>query len=136
MDGGEAAETAAAALGPSSFMSVFKHADEVDVALMVLGLLGAMGDGMSTPAMLLITSRVTNDFGRGPDQVQDFSARINAVCVLPALLYAPIALLAPSSSSPSTEKLGTACTINLPLVLIRTRGTSSSWRAPPGSWRS
>ncbi|RLM78947.1 putative multidrug resistance protein [Panicum miliaceum] len=79
MDGGEAAETAAAApaLGPSSFMSVFKHADGVDVALMVLGLVGAMGDGMSTPAMLLISSRVTNDFGRGPDQVQHFSARIN-----------------------------------------------------------
>jgi ATP-binding cassette, subfamily B (MDR/TAP), member 1 len=90
MDGGEAAETAAAApaLGPSSFMSVFKHADGMDVALMVLGLVGAMGDGMSTPAMLLISSRVTNDFGRGPDLVQDFSARINRVNTLRTYCFA------------------------------------------------
>ncbi|TKW39674.1 hypothetical protein SEVIR_1G194900v4 [Setaria viridis] len=74
MAGGEAAEVAATA---PSLMSVFKHADGVDVALMVLGLVGAMGDGMSTPAVLLISSRITNDFGRGPDQVHDFSARIN-----------------------------------------------------------
>ena len=79
MDGGEAAETAAAALGPSSFMSVFKHADGVDVALMVLGLLGAMGDGMSTPVMLLITSRIFNDLGSGPDVLQQFSSKINEV---------------------------------------------------------
>jgi ATP-binding cassette, subfamily B (MDR/TAP), member 1 len=66
--------------GLSSFTSVFMHADAVDVALMLLGLVGAMGDGMSTPVMLLMSSSFTNDFGRGPaDLVQEFSSRINAV---------------------------------------------------------
>ncbi|CAL4887382.1 unnamed protein product [Urochloa decumbens] len=71
---GEAAK--AAALRPS-FMSVFEHADGVDVALMVLGFVGAVGDGMSTPAMLLISSRITNEFGRGPVQLHEFTSRIN-----------------------------------------------------------
>jgi len=51
----------------------------VDVALMVLGLVGAMGDGMSTPVMLLITSRIFNDLGSGPDVLQQFSSKINEV---------------------------------------------------------
>ncbi|KAF8653195.1 hypothetical protein HU200_062645 [Digitaria exilis] len=72
------AKATAARRSSSSFTSVFMHADGVDVVLMVLGVVGAMGDGMSTPAMLLITSRITNDFGRGPDQVHDFTSRINA----------------------------------------------------------
>ncbi|KAL6634547.1 hypothetical protein ACP70R_027218 [Stipagrostis hirtigluma subsp. patula] len=81
--GGEATATKdqpapapAPALG-SSFMSVFKHADAVDVALMVLGLVGAIGDGMSYALTLLLFIPLTNDIGRGPDLVQDFSSRIN-----------------------------------------------------------
>jgi len=62
-----------------SFASVFMHADATDVALMVLGLVGAMGDGMSTPVMLLITSRIFNDLGSGPDVLQQFSSKINEV---------------------------------------------------------
>ncbi|TVU29730.1 hypothetical protein EJB05_21313, partial [Eragrostis curvula] len=61
----------------SSFMSLFAHADAADVTLMVLGLLGAVGDGMSTPLKLLITSRIANDLGSGPDQLRHFSSRIN-----------------------------------------------------------
>ncbi|KAJ1278281.1 hypothetical protein BS78_04G068100 [Paspalum vaginatum] len=60
-----------------SFASVFKHADAVDVALMALGLLGAMGDGMSTPVTLLIASRIFNDSGTGPDQLQEFRSKMN-----------------------------------------------------------
>ncbi|TKW35603.1 hypothetical protein SEVIR_2G385400v4 [Setaria viridis] len=60
-----------------SFASVFMHADAVDVALMVLGLAGAMGDGMSTPVMLAITSRVFDDTGSGPDHLQQFSSKMN-----------------------------------------------------------
>ncbi|GJN21292.1 hypothetical protein PR202_gb08757 [Eleusine coracana subsp. coracana] len=45
---------------------------------MLLGLVGAMGDGMSLPVTLLFFIRITNDLGRGPDVVQDFSSRINA----------------------------------------------------------
>ena len=84
--GSRSAATAAAAgekeaprARPSSFMSVFMHADAADVALMVLGLVGAMGDGMSLPATLLLYIRLTNDLGRGPDLVPDFTSRINEV---------------------------------------------------------
>ncbi|KAI4965845.1 hypothetical protein ZWY2020_048012 [Hordeum vulgare] len=61
----------------SSLMSVFMHADAADVALMVLGLVGAIGDGISTPVMLLITSRIFNDLGSGPDLLQEFSSKID-----------------------------------------------------------
>ncbi|CAD6251575.1 unnamed protein product [Miscanthus lutarioriparius] len=60
-----------------SFASVFMHADAADVVLMVLGLVGAMGDGMSTPVMLLITSRIFNDLGNGPDLLDEFSSKVN-----------------------------------------------------------
>ncbi|CAN6244653.1 unnamed protein product [Urochloa humidicola] len=74
---GGGGKAAAATLVPS-FMTMFKHADGVDVALMVLGLIGAVGDGMSTPAMLLISSHITNEFGRGPvHQLHEFTSRIN-----------------------------------------------------------
>jgi hypothetical protein len=75
-----------------SFASVFVHADAADVALMVLGLVGAMGDGMSTPITMLIASRIFNTAGSGPDQLQQFSAKMNEV---------RIALYAFLTSSPS-----------------------------------
>ncbi|KAL6899210.1 hypothetical protein ACP4OV_005868 [Aristida adscensionis] len=60
-----------------SLKTLFMHADAVDVALMVLGLLGAIGDGMSHPMTLLIFSHIANDLGRGPDLVQDFISSVN-----------------------------------------------------------
>jgi ATP-binding cassette, subfamily B (MDR/TAP), member 1 len=63
----------------SSFMSVFAHADAADVALMVLGLVGAMGEALSTPVRMLIFSHIANDLGNGPDQLQQFSSKINEV---------------------------------------------------------
>ncbi|KAK3154336.1 hypothetical protein QOZ80_2BG0189220 [Eleusine coracana subsp. coracana] len=59
---------------PQGWSSVFAHADAVDVALMVLGLLGAVGDGMSTPLRLFISSRIANDFGSDRQQI---GSRIN-----------------------------------------------------------
>uniref|UniRef100_A0ACD5XWR8 Uncharacterized protein n=1 Tax=Avena sativa TaxID=4498 RepID=A0ACD5XWR8_AVESA len=56
--------------------SVFAHAEPVDVMLMVLGLAGAVGDGISIPVMLLISSRIYNDLGSGPE-VAEFSSKIN-----------------------------------------------------------
>ncbi|KAF7089356.1 hypothetical protein CFC21_092352 [Triticum aestivum] len=73
---GGAADAKKAPFG-SSLVSVFMHADAADVALMVLGLVGAIGDGVSTPAMLLITSRIFNDLGSGPDLLQEFSSKID-----------------------------------------------------------
>ncbi|CAM0946790.1 unnamed protein product [Alopecurus aequalis] len=62
----------------SSFMSVFAHVDTADVTLMVIGLVGAIGDGFSTPVMLLIISRLYNDIGSGPGLLQEeFSSKIN-----------------------------------------------------------
>ncbi|TVU24839.1 hypothetical protein EJB05_27299, partial [Eragrostis curvula] len=61
-----------------AFMSLFMHADAVDVVLMLLGVLGAMGDGMAMPAVrLLVYSRIADNIGRGPDVVQQFSSKIN-----------------------------------------------------------
>ncbi|XP_073002722.1 putative multidrug resistance protein [Typha latifolia] len=60
-----------------SFFSIFMHADAVDDVLMVLGLIGAAGDGLSTPVMLLITSKIMNDLGDGPDAFSEFTRKIN-----------------------------------------------------------
>ncbi|CAM0147946.1 unnamed protein product [Urochloa decumbens] len=61
----------------SPLMSVFAHADKVDVLLMLLGLLGAVGDGISYPLTLILFIRITNDIGHGPDLLQEFTSRIN-----------------------------------------------------------
>ncbi|KQJ93765.1 putative multidrug resistance protein [Brachypodium distachyon] len=77
MGGEKKGGPAAAPAFGSSLASVFMHADAADVALMALGLLGAVGDGMSTPVMLFITSRIFNDLGGGPDVLNEFSSKIN-----------------------------------------------------------
>jgi ATP-binding cassette, subfamily B (MDR/TAP), member 1 len=69
--------------GPPSrmrpFALVFMHADVTDAVLMALGLLGAIGDGLSTPVMLFITSRIFNDLGGGPGLLTEFSIRMDEV---------------------------------------------------------
>ena len=75
----ETVEQRAAASVLRSFASVFVHADAADVALMVLGLMGAMGDGMSTPVMMLIASRIFTDAGSGPGRLQQFRSKMNEV---------------------------------------------------------
>ncbi|KAL6906136.1 hypothetical protein ACP4OV_003737 [Aristida adscensionis] len=69
--------TAEKAMATRSFAAVFVHADAADVALMVLGLVGAMVDGMSVPMMMLIGSRIFDDVGTGPDLIPDFTSKIN-----------------------------------------------------------
>ncbi|KAF8691470.1 hypothetical protein HU200_040614 [Digitaria exilis] len=44
---------------------------------MALGLFGAIGDGMSTPVMLLVATRILNDVGAGPDLIHNFTSRMN-----------------------------------------------------------
>ncbi|CAN6238399.1 unnamed protein product [Urochloa humidicola] len=77
MHAGHGKKADAAALAPLG-SSVFVHADAVDVALMVLGLVGAVGDGMATPLRLLVASRIANDLGTGPDHIHQFTSKINA----------------------------------------------------------
>ncbi|WVZ75064.1 hypothetical protein U9M48_023156 [Paspalum notatum var. saurae] len=73
---GSTVDAAAALVALGS--SVFVHADAVDVALMALGLVGAIGDGMATPLRLLVASRIANDLGSGPDHTHNFTSKINA----------------------------------------------------------
>lgn len=68
--------------GSSNFWSIFMHADGVDRLLMTLGLLGAVGDGVSMPAMLTITSKLTNNVGSAissSDISSNFTHNINQV---------------------------------------------------------
>ncbi|XVE68022.1 hypothetical protein DITRI_Ditri09bG0035000 [Diplodiscus trichospermus] len=46
-----------------SIRSIFMHADGVDMLLMTLGFIGAVGDGFSTPLVYLVTSKLMNDLG-------------------------------------------------------------------------
>ncbi|XP_062106748.1 ABC transporter B family member 15-like isoform X1 [Humulus lupulus] len=46
-----------------SIRSIFIHADGLDYCLMVLGFLGSVGDGFTTPLVLLITSKLMNNIG-------------------------------------------------------------------------
>ncbi|WVZ77546.1 hypothetical protein U9M48_025403, partial [Paspalum notatum var. saurae] len=62
----------------SSFASVLMHADAADVALMALGLVGAVGDGISWPLLFILTSHVFNDLGSGPELGNQFVKKINA----------------------------------------------------------
>ncbi|KAM1009526.1 hypothetical protein FF1_044947 [Malus domestica] len=69
-----------------SMRSIFMHADGVDRLLMILGLFGSLGDGFSTPLVLLITSKLMNNIGGSPTSAQDaFLHNINKNAV--ALLY-------------------------------------------------
>ncbi|KAM5581522.1 ABC transporter B family member 15-like [Rosa sericea] len=69
----------------SSIRSVFMHADGVDKLLMALGLFGSIGDGCTTPLVLLITSRLMNNVGGASSNAQDaflHNINKNAVALL------------------------------------------------------
>lgn len=51
--------------GWNSIAIIFRYADWVDVVLMVMGALGAIGDGMSTNVLLIFVSRIMNSLGYG-----------------------------------------------------------------------
>ncbi|KAJ4972556.1 hypothetical protein NE237_005730 [Protea cynaroides] len=46
-----------------SIRTIFMHADHIDILLMFMGFVGAVGDGFMTPLMLFIISKVMNNFG-------------------------------------------------------------------------
>ncbi|KAF8407097.1 hypothetical protein HHK36_006222 [Tetracentron sinense] len=50
---------------------IFRYADWVDILLMLLGTVGAIGDGMSTNCILLFASRLMNSLGYGEIQKND-----------------------------------------------------------------
>lgn len=49
---------------------IFRFADWTDILLMVLGTVGAIGDGMSTNCLLVFASRIMNSLGYGQAQSQ------------------------------------------------------------------
>ncbi|CAG7872591.1 hypothetical protein BRARA_F03156 [Brassica rapa] len=68
-----------------SIRSIFMHADGVDWVLMGLGLIGAVGDGFTTPLVLLITSKLMNNLGGSSFNTETFMQSISKNAV--ALLY-------------------------------------------------
>ncbi|KAF7819764.1 putative ABC transporter B family member 8 [Senna tora] len=53
---------------------IFRYADWMDVVLMVMGALGAIGDGMSTNVLLIFVSRIMNSLGFGNNHKQHGTA--------------------------------------------------------------
>ncbi|KAG5622230.1 hypothetical protein H5410_007448 [Solanum commersonii] len=46
-----------------SFFKLFSFADKFDVALMIIGTIGAIGNGLTQPLMTLIFGQLVNSFG-------------------------------------------------------------------------
>lgn len=71
-----------------SFSSIFMHADRVDLCLMALGLLGSIGDGFSTPLVLLISGKMMNSVGKTSTSLQaNFLENINKVTLSISLYF-------------------------------------------------
>ncbi|WVZ14023.1 hypothetical protein V8G54_011589 [Vigna mungo] len=68
-----------------SIRSIFMHADGLDMFLMIFGLIGAIGDGLGTPLVLFITSKIMNNIGNfsgGIDSTFLHSINKNALVLL------------------------------------------------------
>ncbi|GLJ30586.1 hypothetical protein SUGI_0605660 [Cryptomeria japonica] len=79
---GEAVEMEFAAKGREKeskcrVWKVVRYADKVDVVLMILGTLGALLDGMSTPALVVVLSGIVNTLGGGQESSQVFMDDMN-----------------------------------------------------------
>ena len=48
---------------PASFFTIFQYADIKDLALMSLGFVGCVGDGIAMPTMMLIMIGIFDAFG-------------------------------------------------------------------------
>jgi hypothetical protein len=51
-----------------SIAIIFKYADWIDIMLMLLGTIGAIGDGLSTNCLLVFVSRLMNSLGYSKTQ--------------------------------------------------------------------
>ncbi|CAK8533599.1 unnamed protein product [Lathyrus sativus] len=69
-----------------SFKSIFMHADVLDCFFMAFGLLGSIGDGLMTPLVLFVTSKIMNSIGSVSNtSSNNFVEKINENAV--SLLY-------------------------------------------------
>ena len=69
-----------------SVRSIFMHADCVDWLLMGLGFIGAVGDGFTTPLVLLITSKLMNNLGGSYLNTETFMQNISKVLSILSLM--------------------------------------------------
>lgn len=56
-----------------SISIILRYGDWIDVVLMLMGSLGAIGDGMSTNVLLLFASRIMNSLGNRNNNNSDTS---------------------------------------------------------------
>ena len=70
-----------------SLRSIFLHADSVDMLLMTLGFLGAVGDGASMPVLLQVTGKIMNNIGGTSSVADAFSHSINKVPFSPYNIF-------------------------------------------------
>lgn len=65
-----------------SIWSIFMHADAVDCVLMLLGFIGAVGDGLTLPLTLVVTSKLMNNIGGSSNlsNLSSLTTHINQVC--------------------------------------------------------
>jgi len=61
--------------GRASIAIILRYADWIDVVLMLMGALGAIGDGMSTNILLLFASRIMNSLGYSNNNQQQSSTK-------------------------------------------------------------
>ncbi|OEL35525.1 hypothetical protein BAE44_0003462 [Dichanthelium oligosanthes] len=67
-DGGEDGNTTTATTKvPSPLVGMFRYADRADAALMAVGTVAAVANGMSEPLMTVVFSSVIECFGTGDD---------------------------------------------------------------------
>lgn len=68
--------------GTSSICIILRYGDWIDLVLMLMGALGAIGDGLSTNVLLLFASRIMNSLGyRNNQQVSGTSmTEVEKVC--------------------------------------------------------
>lgn len=58
---------------------IFRFADWIDIVLMVLGTVGAIGDGMSTNVALVFASKIMNSLGYGQNNHHTFKDEVQKV---------------------------------------------------------
>ena len=112
MSGPAPAGAGAAGERPMSIRGMFRFADRVDVLLMALGTLGAIGDGCSTNLLLIFASDVMNALGYGGAQAAATGGAKSAQFMhqVEKVRRAPcITLLVPATSAVSSEP----CSINI-----------------------
>ncbi|KAG6573610.1 ABC transporter B family member 4, partial [Cucurbita argyrosperma subsp. sororia] len=62
------------------FLKLFSFADSYDYILMLVGIIGSMGNGIGMPLMTVIFGQVINTFGSSPD-THDIVSKVSKVCL-------------------------------------------------------